>query len=97
VLGPLEGLNQDVRSLDLAERELHIDQRGRLVAPDDAGLWAQVDAIRAQAELPQTGTLVDHSGRSWASMTLVWFRPDETVDRGRVVSMGYRAHYLRFG
>ena len=79
----------------LGANELAIVQRGRLVDTTTAGLWAQVDAIKSAAEGMLTGTLVDNNGRSWTGMTLLRFVPDDRVDRGRVVSLGYRADYVR--
>ena len=58
------------------------------------GTWrALVDAIRTHAELPRTGTLVEHSGRSWAGVTMLRFEPVDRVDRGRTVSLGYTVMY----
>lgn len=82
---------------DEGVREVLILQTGRLVATTDAALWVLVDAIQAAAELPTTGTLVDHHGRAWTTMTLIRFQPAEQIDRGRTVSLGYEARYLRFG
>ncbi len=75
-------------------RELAIIQTGRLVATTDAALWSQVDLIRQHAEAALTGDLVEGSGRTWMDMTLLRFQPDDRVDRGRDVSLGYRADYI---
>jgi len=92
-LDPDQGQNSAAQTWDRAVRELQVEQRGRLIGADEADLWSQVDAIRAQAELPRTGTLVDHSGRSWPGLTMLRFEPEDRVDRGRVVSVGYRVVY----
>ena len=96
LLGPDRGANIDPYTVDRARLEFSMSQRGRLVSAGEAGLWAQAEAIRALAEEPRTGTLVDHSGRSWPGLTLVRFEAADRVDRGRVVSLGYAALYLRF-
>lgn len=75
--------------------ELAVEQRGRLIGADEADLWSQIDAIRAEAEVARTGTLVDNAGRSRADMTLLLFRPSDRIDRGRVVSAAYDALYIR--
>jgi len=62
---------------------------------DNDDLWDQVEAVRAQAEIPLTGELIDNNGRSWPDMTLLQFRPDDRVDRGRVISLAYTVHYIR--
>lgn len=80
-----------------AKRELTILQTGRLIAASNSALWALIDAITAEAELPRTGTLIDHHGRSFANLTLIAFRPDERIDRGRTFSLAYRCTYIRFG
>lgn len=95
--GPFSTPLDDPFTTDEGVRELLIIQSGRLVAASESLLWSQVDAIKAQAELPRNGALVDNSGRSWANMTLVRFEPDDRVDRGREFSLGYTALYLRFG
>lgn len=82
---------------DEGVREMLILQTGRLVAVTDAALWALVDAIQVAAELPTTGTLVDHHGRTWTTMTLIRVQPADRIDRGRTVSLSYEARYLRFG
>jgi hypothetical protein len=92
-LEPDRGINTAPTTWDREQAEVTIVQRGRLVAGDDAALMALVDAVRAQAELPRTGTLVDHHGRSWASMTMLSFAPGERVDRGRTVSVAYTVLY----
>jgi len=74
--------------------ELWIVQTGRLVAVDDDGLWDQIDAIRAQAEIPLSGSLVLPNGRTFAGMSMLRFRPESEFDRGRVVSVSYRVDYI---
>ena len=80
-----------------ANLELMIVQTGRLVAPTIGALWTQVDLIKSRAEATLTGALVDNDGRSWAGMSLLTFRPEDRVDRGREVSLGYRVDYVRLG
>lgn len=92
-LGPDRGINTDPTTWDREKAELTIYQAGRLVAADDAALMSLVDAIRTQAELPLTGTLVDHHGRSWAGLTMLQFAMDDRIDRGRAVSVGYTVLY----
>lgn len=71
--------------------------RGRLVAQDEAGLWALRDAIVAQlTDPPQEGKLEDGHGREWEGMSFVLFDPGDRTDRGRVVSLGYTARFIRF-
>ncbi len=94
---PLRGSNFNTYTRDDAPLELDIIQTGRLIATTESALWALYDAVKAKAEAPTTGALVDHSGRSWPSMTLVSFDPAAPVDRGRVFSLAYRARYLKFG
>lgn len=79
----------------IADLELWIMQTGRLVGTDEDDLWDQVEAIRAQAEVPLTGSLVLPSGRTFSSMTLLRMRPEGPVEHGRRVSMAYRADYIR--
>ncbi|MDX2116302.1 MAG: hypothetical protein SFZ24_11885 [Planctomycetota bacterium] len=84
-------------TINEAVRELWIVQRGRLIAPTNAELMTLMDAVQARAELGQFGTLVDHHGKQWTSMTMLSFDPDDRIDRGRVCSVRYRVEYLRFG
>lgn len=92
-LAPDAGINSQPTTWDRNKLEVTIRQTGRLIAATDAAMWTLVDAIRTQAELPRTGTLTDHHGRSWAGMTLLRFTPADRIDRGRVVSLGYEALY----
>ena len=75
--------------------QLHIVQSGRLLAATDADLVAQINAIKAAGEAQLTGALVDNTGQVWAGMTFLTFRPAETIDRGRVISLAYTADYVR--
>lgn len=75
--------------------ELWVRQTGRLVAQDGPTLWELVELIRARAESALQGTLITNDGRSWSGMTLLRFRPEERVDRGRLVSLAYDADYIR--
>ena len=75
--------------------ELAIRQLGRLVSTTESGLWSQVDAIKSAGEAQLNGTLVDNTGTGWTGMTFLRFRPDDRVDRGRVISLVYQADYIR--
>lgn len=95
--GPFETPTEDPFTTDEGPRELAIIQTGRLIAPTTSALWTLVEAIRSHVELPRVGTLTDHHGRQWTNLTLYRFDPDDRIDRGREVSLRYRALYLRFG
>lgn len=98
LIGPLRSPTFEDHTTDAgAPLEVRVMQRGRLIAATPAALWTLVDAIKTHAELPRTGTLVDHHGRSWTSMTLIRFEPTGPMDRGRTCSIPYVAEYLRFG
>lgn len=75
--------------------ELAIRQLGRLVSTTEAGLRSQIEAIKTAGEAGVNGTLVDNAGQSWTGMTFLRFRPDDRVDRGRVISLAYQADYIR--
>lgn len=75
--------------------ELAIRQTGRLVSTTESGLWSLVDAIKSAGESQLNGTLIDNAGQSWTDMTFLRFRPDDRVDRGRVISLAYTADYIR--
>ena len=75
--------------------ELAIHQTGRLVSTTESGLWALVDAIKSAGESRVNGALIDNTGTSWSDMTFLRFRPDDRVDRGRVISLAYSADYIR--
>lgn len=94
---PLRGSNFNTATRDDAVHELEIIQAGRLIASTESALWTLFEAARAVAEGTVTGTLVDHSGKSWPNMRLVSVEPAGPVDRGRVFSLPYQARYLRFG
>jgi hypothetical protein len=79
----------------LDEIEVALEQTGRLIDTTPAGLWDQVEAIRAAAESRLNGTLIDETGRSWSDMTLLRFAMAGQLCRGRVVSVGYEAVYVR--
>jgi hypothetical protein len=77
--------------------ELVIEVRGRLVAASESALWSLRDAIAAQLLQPPTaGTLVDHGGRTFASMSLVGYDELGPTDRGQRWSLGYVATFRRF-
>lgn len=72
--------------------EPRITVRGRLVAETETDLWAQRDAIAAQAAFEVTpGDLVDHHGRTFSSMKLFHIEWGQQTDRGRVLSVAYEA------
>lgn len=75
--------------------ELTILQAGRLVGVSEQDLWNQVTAIKAKAEIQLTGELLDNNNISWPNMTLLRFAPDDRVDRGRAISLAYKATYIR--
>jgi hypothetical protein len=76
--------------------ELDVVVTGRLVAADEAGLWALRDAITdLLADPPTAGELIDHHGRTWAGMSFIDVRWADRTDRGRVVSIGYRALFRK--
>ena len=79
----------------IANLETWVVQTGRLVGTDDDDLWDQVELIQLRAEAQLTGTLVIPSGREWASMSLLRFKPEGPVEHGRTVSLAYRTDYIR--
>ena len=77
--------------------ELQVIITGHLVAASDAALWTLRDAITDQLlEDPEPGTLIDLHGREWDDMSFVGFTPADRTDRGRVVSIGYEAKFVKF-
>lgn len=74
-----------------------VEVTGRLAADDEAGLIALVDAVRAQLlDPPAPGALEDHHGRRWTSMSFVTFEQGDRIDRGRRVTLAYRAVFIDF-
>jgi hypothetical protein len=86
-----------ITTTPLTALEVWIIQTGRLTAPTDTALWDQVELIRQRAEAQLTGTLVLPTGRQFMDMTLLRLAPESPVEHGRVVSLGYRADYIRLG
>ncbi len=83
-------------SVALGPLETEVIIAGRLIAASDAALWTIRDAITAQFAPPLSpGTLVDHHGRSWSDMSFIRFEPGDRTDRGRMVSLAYRAVFRR--
>lgn len=81
-------------ALGLVDVEVRV--RGRLVATSEPVLWRLRDAISAQlAHPPVPGVLVDHFGRRWEGMSLVWFEPADRTDRGRERSLAYECAFRR--
>ncbi len=81
----------------LGPLEISVEVRGRLVAASESALWALRDAITAQLlNPPAPGTLIDQHGRQWTDMSFVLFEPADRTDRGRKVSLAYRALFVDF-
>lgn len=77
--------------------ETDVIVRGRLVAPSDAALWTLREAIIGQIDDPPApGDLIDHRGRVFSGMSLITFEEEDRTDRGRTVSVAYRAVFRRF-
>lgn len=87
---PIQTTTETVAPLELA-----IIQTGRLVGASEADLWNQVEAIRMQAEALLNGLLIDNNAVQWTNMTLLRFVPADRADRGRAISLAYRADYIR--
>jgi hypothetical protein len=94
---PLAGDNFASSTLDFDVREVRLVQTGRLVAADDAGLFALMDAVRAVSEGTTPGELAGPGGRSWAGLRMMRFNAASPVDRGRVVSAAYEILYIQIG
>jgi hypothetical protein len=76
--------------------ELDIIISGRLVAAAESALDTLKSAITAQLlDPPAPGTLIDHHERSYTDMSFVRFTPADRIDRGRVISLAYRARFIR--
>jgi hypothetical protein len=77
--------------------EIEVVIAGRLVATSDSALWTIRNTITAQLlNPPVPGTLIDHTGKSYADMSFVRFEVGDRTDRGRVVSIEYTAVFLDF-
>jgi hypothetical protein len=77
--------------------ELDVIVSGRLVAASESALWTLRDAVTAQlADPPVPGTLTDGHGRTWTGMSFITYQEGDRTDRGRVVSIEYRAVFRRF-
>ncbi len=80
----------------LGTQELTIVVAGRLAAADDAALDGLLSAIQGQLDLVGApGTLIDHHGRTYTTMTFTRFEPEDRIDRGRAVSLAYVARFHR--
>lgn len=87
----------DPGTVPLGLVELDITVTGRLVAASESALRTLRDAVAAQLlDPPTAGTLVDTTGRSWAGMSLVEYREEPAVDRGRAWSVGYTAVFRKY-
>jgi hypothetical protein len=72
--------------------------RGRLIADDDAALWALIDAIADKlTHPPLAADLVDHHGHEFKEFAFVSFTPSDRTDRGQRVSLAYEAKFMKFG
>lgn len=81
----------------LGPLEAVVEVVGRLAAADEPGLIALVDAVRAQlVDPPAPGALEDHHGRRWTNMSFVTFEQADRIDRGREVTLAYRAVFIDF-
>lgn len=98
LIGPWSKADPSSGSSYYGPIELEVVVSGRLVAASDAALWALRDAVTAQlVDPPAPGTLIDHTGRSYADMSFVRFEAGPVTDRGRVWSVAYVARFLDFG
>lgn len=76
--------------------ELAVVVTGRLLAESDEALDTQVGAIEEKLHPGyELGILIDGHGREWTEMRFVRFEREDRVDRGRVVSLGYTARFVR--
>jgi hypothetical protein len=76
--------------------ELDVTVTGRLVAADEAGLWTLRDALTdVLTDPPTAAELVDDHGRTWADMSFIHVAWADRTDRGRVVSIRYRALFRK--
>lgn len=88
--------NPNAGSIALGPLELEVVVTGRLIAASDAALWTLRDAITAEFAPPASpGTLIDHHGRSWEDISFIRFEPGDRTDRGRDISLAYRAVFRR--
>lgn len=93
-LAALSGDPSVAGAIESGDRLLGVTVNGRLVSSSETGLWSKRDALTTQAGFGVvSGTLTDSHGRSWSDMYLLTVEWDETVDRGRTVSIGYRASF----
>lgn len=77
--------------------ELDVIVTGRLVATSESAAWGLRDVITAQLlDPPAPGLLIDLHGREWTQMSFITFAEGARVDRGRMVSLAYVAHFRRF-
>ena len=84
-------------TIPIEEYEPSVMVAGRLVATTESALWALRDAILAQVFMPpQSGDLVEDSGRTWTEMNLVRFAVTGPTDRGRAYSVAYEATFLDY-
>jgi hypothetical protein len=74
----------------------HIIVRGRLIAADEAALWALRDALTAAIEdPPQPHALTDSHGRTWPDAALLTVAWSDRTDRARAHSLAYTATFRR--
>ncbi len=86
-------------STALGQVELEIHVVGRLVAASESALWTLRDAVTAELVYPTpaatAGSLVDLDGRTWTGMKFISFEPLGCTDRGRQVTLRYRAVFRK--
>ncbi|HPO92089.1 MAG TPA: hypothetical protein PL072_01335 [Phycisphaerales bacterium] len=77
--------------------ELSLKVVGRLVVDTDAELDGYLGYLNSLlTHPPLTATVSDDTGREWTSMSFVRFEPTGPIERGRRVSLGFEATFVRF-
>lgn len=94
---PLSAIANDpsiAGTIETGDHELRVSVHGRLVAESESALDALREAITDQAayQVP-AGDLIDHHGRTWQDVKLLHVEWDAGIDRGRALSVGYRAEF----
>ena len=94
---PLSAIANDptiAGTIETGDHELRVSVHGRIVAESESALDAQREAITDQAayQVP-AGDLIDHHGRTWQDVKLLHVEWDGGIDRGRALSVGYRAEF----
>jgi len=79
-------------TFESGDYELRVTVKGRLSALSESALWTLRYAIASQAAFNvEEGDLVDQHGRTWSDVKLFQVEWSGSVDRGRVLSVGYEA------